>query len=79
MHPFKWDHRINKYYLVNCAGFMLENFVWKPCKWNKKNVLFTFGSYVRIMLESSIRLTLDSYVINHVNEIKNYVVIPFGS
>ena len=63
MHPFKWDHRINKYYLVNCAGFMLENFVWKPCKWNK-NVLFTFGSYVRIMLESSIRLTLDSYVIN---------------
>ena len=55
MHPFKWDHRINKYYLVNCAGFMLENFVWKPCKWNK-NVLFTFGSYVRIMLESSITI-----------------------
>ena len=31
------------------------------------------------MLESSIRLTLDSYVINHVNEIKNYVVITFAS
>ena len=42
---------------------MSGNCVLKRYKWNNENEIIRFGSYVRIMLGSCIRLTLSSYVI----------------
>ena len=64
-----WDHRLSKYITlvsitsVICVRFASGNYLLKPCKWNKENVIITSQSYVRIMLGSCVRLTLGSYVV----------------
>ena len=43
--------------LDSCVRFALGIYVLKPHKWNKEKVTITSGSYVKIMLESCVRLT----------------------
>ena len=49
--------------LDSCVWFAAGNYVLKPYKWNKENVIIMFGSYIRIMLGIWVRLALGSYVI----------------
>ena len=58
--------------LHSCVEFASGNYVLKPYKWNKENVKVMFGSYVRIILGTCVRLTGQMGS-------KNYVVITFGS
>ena len=60
--PFSRDQRIS-ITLGSCFRFTSGNYGLKPYKWNKENVIITFGNYVRIMLGSCVRLTLGRYVI----------------
>ena len=63
----KWHHRISKYcfskHYVNYVRSAWGNYLLKPHKLNKENVIITFQNYVRIMLGSYVRLALGSYVI----------------
>ena len=78
--------RFRKYYLklvsitlVSIASFSWGrfasgNYLLKPYKWNKENLIISSQSQVRIVLGSCVRLKLGSYVRS-----TNYVVIAFGS
>ena len=48
---------------ISCVIFASDNYLLKPYKLNKENMIIRFRNKVMIMLESYVRLTLGSYII----------------
>ena len=48
---------------VSCVRFASGNYLFKPYKWDKENVMIMFRIYVITALKRYVRLTLRSYVI----------------